>query len=89
MVEGGPAGGVDVVEIGLPYSDPLMDGPVIQQAVRRRSTPACGIDDVLATVDGRSPPRVADRRHDLLEPGRAATASSASPRTWQRAEPPA
>jgi tryptophan synthase alpha chain len=27
------AGGVDIVEIGFPYSDPVMDGPTIQAAV--------------------------------------------------------
>ena len=28
-------GGVDIVEVGLPYSDPLMDGPVIQAAAEQ------------------------------------------------------
>ena len=27
--------GVDVIELGLPYSDPVMDGPVIQQATQQ------------------------------------------------------
>jgi len=39
--------GVDIVEVGLPYSDPLMDGPVIQaaadQALRGGTTPADAI----------------------------------------------
>jgi tryptophan synthase alpha chain len=46
MVEGG----VDIVEVGLPYSDPLMDGPVIQaaadRALREGTTPA----DVIAVA---------------------------------------
>jgi tryptophan synthase alpha chain len=43
--------GADVVEIGLPYSDPLMDGPVIQQAVHRALTGGIRVADVLATVE--------------------------------------
>jgi tryptophan synthase alpha chain len=43
--------GVDVLEIGLPYSDPLMDGPVIQEAVHRALAGGVRVSDVLATVE--------------------------------------
>lgn len=43
--------GVDVVEIGLPYSDPLMDGPVIQDAVDTALRGGVRITDVLRTVE--------------------------------------
>jgi tryptophan synthase alpha chain len=43
--------GADIVEIGLPYSDPLLDGPVIQEAVHRALTSGVRVADVLATVE--------------------------------------
>ena len=43
-------GGADVVEIGIPYSDPGMDGPVIQQAVDVAVRAGVGMRDVLAAV---------------------------------------
>jgi tryptophan synthase alpha chain len=45
-------GGVDVVEVGLPYSDPLMDGPTIQRAVEAALERGTTTDDVLTTVRG-------------------------------------
>lgn len=43
-LEAASDGGADLLEVGLPYSDPLMDGPVIQQAcheaLQRGYTPA-------------------------------------------------
>ena len=43
--------GVDVVEIGLPYSDPLMDGPVIQDAVDTALRGGVKIRDIFRTVE--------------------------------------
>jgi tryptophan synthase alpha chain len=43
--------GVDIMEIGLPYSDPLMDGPVIQEAVHRALMGGVRVHDVLRTVE--------------------------------------
>jgi tryptophan synthase alpha chain len=43
--------GADVVELGLPYSDPLIDGPVIQEAVHRALSGGVRVADVLSTVE--------------------------------------
>jgi tryptophan synthase alpha chain len=43
--------GADVIEIGLPYSDPLIDGPVIQEAVHRALLGGTRVTDVLQTVE--------------------------------------
>jgi tryptophan synthase alpha chain len=43
--------GADVVEIGLPYSDPLMDGPVITEAVHQALQRGARVTDVFRTVE--------------------------------------
>jgi tryptophan synthase alpha chain len=45
------AAGADIIEVGLPYSDPLMDGPVIADAVHQALTAGTRISDVLGTVE--------------------------------------
>jgi tryptophan synthase alpha chain len=44
-------GGADVVEVGVPYSDPGMDGPVIQQAVDPAVRAGVGMREVLQAVE--------------------------------------
>jgi len=43
--------GCDVIEVGLPYSDPVMDGPTIQRAAQQALEAGVRIGDVLATVE--------------------------------------
>jgi tryptophan synthase alpha chain len=45
------AAGVDIVEIGVPYSDPLMDGPVIQHAVEAALRGGARPKDALAAAE--------------------------------------
>ena len=44
--------GVDIVEVGFPYSDPLMDGPTIQAAAEIALAQGTRAGDVLRTVEG-------------------------------------
>ena len=57
-VEGGIAAlrtmvehGCDVIEVGLPYSDPVMDGPTIQAAAQQALEHGTRITDVQRTVE--------------------------------------
>ena len=43
--------GADVIEIGLPYSDPVMDGPIIQTAVDHALAGGVHVTDTLRTVE--------------------------------------
>ena len=64
-------GGCDVIEVGLPYSDPVMDGPTIQAAAQQALEAGTRTADVLRTVEAVAATGVPDPGDDLLEPGRA------------------
>jgi tryptophan synthase alpha chain len=44
--------GADVIELGVPFSDPMADGPVIQKASERALAKGIGMAQVLAYVRG-------------------------------------
>src|SRR5687767_12876505 len=53
--------GADILELGVPFSDPMADGPVIQRAGERALKHGVGLSDVLKLVtdfrktDGATP----------------------------------
>ena len=42
--------GADIIELGVPFSDPMADGPVIQKACERALARGCTLRDVLSIV---------------------------------------
>lgn len=55
--------GVDLIEVGFPYSDPIADGPVIQASYTRALESGIRVEDIFAAVDSLAteelPPLVA------------------------------
>ncbi|QWT21156.1 tryptophan synthase subunit alpha [Bacillus sp. NP157] len=50
LLHGLVAAGADVIELGVPFSDPMADGPVIQHASERAIAKGVGLANVLAWV---------------------------------------
>ena len=44
--------GVDMIELGVPYSDPIADGPVIQASYYRALSSGIKLSDILELVRG-------------------------------------
>jgi tryptophan synthase alpha chain len=61
VMRGLPGAGVDVIELGLPFTDPMADGPTIQRAGQRALDGGMTVDATLQMVrdfragDGRTP----------------------------------
>jgi tryptophan synthase alpha chain len=65
--------GSDIVELGVPFSDPMADGPVIQRASERALKHGVSLADVLAMV-------VEFRKADTATP--VVLMGYANPSTW-------
>ena len=50
LMQGMPAAGVDVIELGLPFTDPMADGPTIQLAGQRALDAGMTLDRTLQMV---------------------------------------
>ena len=44
------SGGADVIELGLPFSDPLADGPIIQKATHRALCAGANLNNLFVTL---------------------------------------
>lgn len=58
LLEAAVQGGADILEVGIPYSDPLADGPTIQAAAQRSLKAGTTFDGVLAAIEALDKRRV-------------------------------
>lgn len=75
--------GADVLEVGVPFSDPLADGPVIQRATERALAQGTTLDGVLDMVAGaraaiRAPIVIFSYANPILRMGQDAFIARAS-----------
>ena len=70
LFAGLPEAGADLIEIGMPFSDPMADGPAIQEAGQRALKAGMTLRGTLALVRGlrRRDDSNADRADGLLQP---------------------
>jgi tryptophan synthase alpha chain len=59
-------GGADAVEVGLPFSDPTLDGPTIQEASHVALSRGATADAIIAEVAGAPLPLVASTYYQLV-----------------------
>ena len=76
ILSGLPAAGADIIEVGFPFSDPMAEGPPIQQARQRALAAGMTLNGVLALVrrfrDGdQTTPDRADGLHERAPDSRA------------------
>ncbi len=50
ILDGLPAAGADLIEIGIPFTDPMADGPAIQEAGQRALKHGIKLREILASV---------------------------------------
>ena len=53
MLKGLPGAGADIIELGMPFTDPMADGPAIQLSNQRALAGGAGVKDVALGNDAQ------------------------------------
>ena len=78
LLRGMPEAGADLIEIGMPFTDPMADGPIIQAAGKRGLAAGVKVAHVLTMVR-----EFREGRRDHAD--RADGVSQSDPVVWDRA----